>query len=896
MSTIWHRARKYFRKDFLRIIFPSLLTVLLFIAIVVFYFIPLLEQSIMEKKREKTREMIQVVVDILSSFQARVEEGDLPLDEAQARAKEIIRRIRYGPLDQDYFWINTTDPRMVMHPYRTDLEGTDLSNFTGADGQTLFSDFVRAVTHTGSAFVKYTWQIYGNETAQQHKLSFIQLYEPWNWIIGTGVYLDDVRQEILAIKKKLILIFLVILFVILILSFLTVRRQLKSEEGRKEAERRLLQEQQRLRDIIEFLPDATFVIDKTGTVIAWNRAIEIMSGLPKEDMIGQGDFAYGKPFYGYARPVLIDMIFGYEKQIADKYDTMQKQGDTWVAESYVPTMYSGRGAHVMVTASPLYDENGELAGAIESIRDITENVKTLQALKDSEMNYRSIFNATNEAILILHLPSFSITDINQKAIGMFGYTASEFQRISMTTLLDGAPPCTPEAGMERLRNAAKGKDQMVEWKLKTHSGKRFWGEVNLKRTRIGNKDFILTVIRDIDERKQAEEERGQLEAQLQQSQKMEAIGKLAGGIAHDFNNLLTVIQGYCEIALPEVPSGSSLSEYLREIQNASDRAESITKQLLAYTRQQIIQPVTINLNHALKGFGSILSRLLGEDIHLETNLHPNLGMVKADPNQIEQAIMNLSVNAREAMPRGGTLTIETDNVYLDSSFIEKFEGSEAGEYILLRISDTGNGMDETTVSRIFEPFFTTKSKAEGTGLGLSMVYGIVKQNGGLVTVESQRGQGTTFFIYLPRAKQEEKTLHNTKTVQDSPQGEETILLVEDETSVLEMATAVLEKLGYTVLTAENGQEGLELFQQAKQPVSLLLTDVIMPKMSGRELAKLLQQANPTLKILYMSGYTDDVISQHGVLEPDTQFIQKPFLPGDLARKVRAVLDEDITSK
>ncbi len=393
------------------------------------------------------------------------------------------------------------------------------------------------------------------------------------------------------------------------------------------------------------------------------------------------------------------------------------------------------------------------------------------------------------------------------------------------------------------------------------------------------------------ERVQAEQKAKSFEEQLRQSQKIEAVGRLAGGIAHDFNNLLTVIKGYSDLALIKLKEDDPLKGNLKEIQKASQRATDLTRQLLTFSRRQILEIKVINLNTLLQDLDKMLHRVIGEDIELVYLLSDPLGKVRTDPSQIEQMILNLAVNARDAMPSGGKLTIETANVVLDEIYTRTHIGVKPGRYVMLSVSDTGCGMSPEVREHLFEPFFTTKEIGKGTGLGLSTVYGIVKQSGGEIWCYSEPGQGTTFKIYLPSVEEEVTTLHHEEDDKGRlPQGRETVLLVEDEISVRGFAAQVLRENGYKLLEAANGDDALRMAQVYAGKIHLLLTDVVMPQMGGKELAGRLKTIQPNIKVLFTSGYTDNAIVRHGVLEPGSNFLQKPFSPVTLAQKVREVLD------
>lgn len=401
---------------------------------------------------------------------------------------------------------------------------------------------------------------------------------------------------------------------------------------------------------------------------------------------------------------------------------------------------------------------------------------------------------------------------------------------------------------------------------------------------------VVGTAHDITERKRAEETQAKLEEQLRQAHKMESVGRLAGGIAHDFNNLLTVIRGYCDLMQTQIPGGDPLRKDLEQIRRAGERAAGLTRQLLAFSRKQMLAPTSLDLNDLVTNLHKMLGRLIGEDINLVMVLQPGLWSVEADPGQIEQVIVNLAVNARDAMPTGGMLTIETHNVHLDDSYLKTHLEAPSGPCVMLAVTDTGHGMDTPTQAHIFEPFFTTKEVGQGTGLGLATAYGIIKQSGGDITVYSEPGHGTAFKIHLP-ASETASDLTVPQTPPTSRGGAETILLVEDQEEVRGLVGRTLRSNGYTVLEARHGGEALLLAGQHQRPIDLLLTDVVMPQMSGRELAEQLKTFRPQMKVLFMSGYTDDAVVRHGLLTAEVEFLPKPFLPDTLTSKVRQVLDK-----
>jgi len=397
---------------------------------------------------------------------------------------------------------------------------------------------------------------------------------------------------------------------------------------------------------------------------------------------------------------------------------------------------------------------------------------------------------------------------------------------------------------------------------------------------------------DITGRKQAEEEKQKLQAQLLQAQKMESVGRLAGGVAHDFNNMLQTILGYSDLSLAQVEATNPVHEGLLEIRKAAMRSADLTRQLLAFARKQTANPKIIDLNDTVSGMLKMLQRLIGEDIDLAWLPGHSLWPVKMDPSQLDQILANLAVNARDAIADTGKITIETENISLDTAYCTGHPDALPGKYVQLMVSDNGCGMDKETTAQIFEPFFTTKEQGKGTGLGLATVYGIVRQNNGFVNLYSEPGQGTTFSIYLPSFISETVPVAETSRTEEPLNGTETVLLVEDDAAILDLGMTVLQRLGYTVLAANTPNMAIQLAQEQEGEIHLLITDVIMPEMNGRELAQRLSSLRPTMQCLYMSGYTANVIAHHGVLDPGIHFIQKPFSIDALGRAVREALRDN----
>ncbi len=526
-------------------------------------------------------------------------------------------------------------------------------------------------------------------------------------------------------------------------------------------------------------------------------------------------------------------------------------------------------------------------------RDVTERQRNEAALLESERLNRMIAEMASD--YIFHLA------VEPGGRVFMDYASQSFQEITGRTLAEVADVASwasfihaedaPRIAAELQRVISAGRPTEVDCRSLTRAGMR-WTHIYARPELDphGRVVGIIGAVKDVTEQRRMEEAQAKLREQLQQAMKMEAIGRLAGGIAHDFNNLLTGIGGNIELALLDLDPADPLATSLRAVQQATRSAASLTQQLLAFSRKQIIEPRVLALNDLLAGLQRMLPRLLGEDIDLRLVAGQGMAPVKVDPGQFEQVIVNLAVNARDAMPTGGVLVIETADVELGEAYCATHPEARPGRHALLAISDTGAGMSQEVLGHLFEPFFTTKPKGQGTGLGLATIYGTVRQSGGTIEVYSELGRGTTFKIYLPCTAEKADRWAPDGRSDDLPGGHETVLLVEDEQLVRDLAERILRRLGYTVLAARNGAEALQLVEARGGPIDALLTDVVMPGMSGRELAERLVRQHPETRVLYTSGYTENIIAHHGVVDEGLWFLGKPYTPQALARKLRALLD------
>lgn len=519
------------------------------------------------------------------------------------------------------------------------------------------------------------------------------------------------------------------------------------------------------------------------------------------------------------------------------------------------------------------------AAILSIATDITERAKAEMQIRESESLYRYLFDAHTVVKLLVDPDTGDIIDANASAVDYYGWprqTLLSKKIFDLNTL-------SVEKTKLKMEQARKGEQTHFEFRHRRADGSERNVEVFSNAIVIKGKQYLYSIIHDVTNRHYLEE-------QLRQSQKMDAIGRLAGGVAHDFNNMLSVIIATVELTLSSVEQNTPIYEDLLEINSAAQRSAELTRQLLGFSRKQVIKPRILNLNKVVEDQKKMLERLIGEDIHIKLTLNEDLWNVFADPAQMDQVLTNLSVNARDAIGGVGTLSITSDNVLLAEGQSLYEMPIKSGEYVLLSITDTGHGMDAETIEHIFEPFFTTKDQGEGTGLGLATVYGIVKQNNGFMHVDSEPEQGTTFKIYLPRYVSERLSVDKVET-QKIVGGNEIILVVEDEESILKLTRRILERNGYTVLSTASPEEAISITQNYQGKIHLLLSDVVMPRMNGAQLKEELKKVNPKLRTLFMSGYTADVIAQRGVLGEEDEFIQKPFTMGVLAQRVREVLDK-----
>ncbi len=644
-------------------------------------------------------------------------------------------------------------------------------------------------------------------------------------------------------------------------------------------EKRMAQSWEYDGSIINTVREPLIVLDQELRVLLASRSFYKVFAVKPEETVGQLIYDLGNKQWDIPKlRELLETILP-EKTSFDDYEV----------EHYFATI----GRRIMLlNAHQIERAMGKERIILLAIEDITERRQledlleesAVQVIKESEERYRIIFEGATEGILVADAETRRFRYCNPAICEMLGYTEEELTGL-------GVADIHPKESLDHVvaeLEARKRGDRLPGPNLPClrKDGSIIYADIQTTPAIIDGRDCNVGFFTDVTRRMQ-------IESQLRQAQKMEAIGTLAGGVAHDFNNILTTIIGYADLMLTTIDTDNPLIEDVKEIKIAGERAATLTRQLLAFSRKQIVQPKILDLNNLLTNIEKMLARLIGEDIEILIIQGTALWKVEMDPGQVEQVIMNLAINAKDAMPVGGKLIIETINMDLDDDYfaghgiVEKPPGS----YVMMTVTDTGTGMDRKVQEHIFDPFYTTKEKGRGTGLGLATSYGIVKQNNGFIWVYSEPGHGSTFKIYLPGVKGDVKAEEKEQPSVEYLNGSETVLVVEDDNSLRRLAQKTLRSHGYSVLVAENGEDALRISKEHEGTIDLMITDVVMPKMCGRKTAERLQPLYPGMKVIYMSGYTDDSIVYHGVLAPGLNFLEKPFSSEGLVRKVRQVLDK-----
>jgi two-component system cell cycle sensor histidine kinase/response regulator CckA len=857
-------------KRYLKYFLPAFLCVVLFGATIFMYILPRAETALMAEKREMVKELASTVCSLLETYEKQVQDGLLSRTEAQERAIRRVKELRYGPNNKDYFWINDLTPRMVMHPYQPGLNGQDLTQYADPNGVHLFVEMVEVAKDRGAGWVSYSWQWKDDATRIVPKISYVYLFKPWDWIVGTGIYLEDVRSELRQWVRHLIITGIVVFLLIAALSGYLAYRSLRSDTEREKTLDALRSSEQKFASAFREFPGWVVIstLDR-GIYLEVNDTFLNLTGYHRNEIIGRSALDLGT------------WVDPEDRRQAMRI--LEEQG--YVRNLEVKRRIATGQALDMLFSCEIIEIDGEKCLLSISL-DISERKQAERAIRKHEKDMRSVLDAVSETIVLVDRMG-KVLAANQTVCKRLGTTMEELVGRS---IFDFFPPAVAETRRRRYDQVfITGRSVSFE---DSREGFLFEQNVYPLFSEEGSVEAVAIFARDVTEARRSEETKVKLEAQLRQAQKMEAIGTLAGGIAHDFNNILGAIMGYGELAELEAQKGKDNREHLEQIIKAAERARDLVKQILTFSRRSEIDLKPVDLNQLVTHSVNMLGHTIPKMIDIKMNLAGNLDPVKADANQLEQVIMNLAGNAKDAMPDGGELVFETSLICLDEEYSESHIGIAPGWYVLLSVTDTGEGMDKITATQIFDPFFTTKEIGKGTGLGLSTVYGIIKEHDGHITCYSEPGQGTTFKIYFPAAEAEAATADECPP-EDGMQvtsGSETVLMADDEPAIRDIGKAALKNNGYTFLEASSGEEALEIYEAKPDEIDLVILDIGMPGMGGRHCLRRIMKINPRAKVLIASGYSKNGSIKSTFDDGAGGYVAKPFSRAELLKAVREILD------
>jgi len=870
-------------RKFAEFALPAFLVVALFGITVFSFVLPRLEATILASRQNSVRELVRSIEYLLNTYQEDVGNGLIDLSEAQNRALRRIRSFRYGVEMESYFWVSDLKGRFHMHPIRSDLVGRDFDTITDPQARQVLQESIDIATRQKSGFIEYMWKNRPNETQMHSKLAYVSLFEPWGWVIGSGLVYGDVRNEIAVMTRDLTFVGIgVLLFSALLSGYLTWRGIIVRRE-QKRAEKALQQSEMRFRNLFMMAPVPMILADHEIGMVEVNEQFVQIVGYTREELSTRGrwwELAYPDP--------------AYRRSIRSAWQTAVHNTlkNATIVEPFENNVACKDGKTRTMLAGARAIEKSILV----SFLDITDRKQEEAARRKNLELLRTTFNATPDGMLAL-TEKGRIIHVNKKFYKMWKIPESLQQDTNIINYISYVKNQLkdPDLFHQKYEALHKNSDKENFSEILFEDGRifeRYFSPIVLNEEELGS----VWYFRDITERKKIEAERQELQEQFLQSQKLEAVGILAGGVAHDFNNMLGAIIGYAEMGLEKDDSSDTIHKYFSRILDAGQRSASLTRQLLAFARKETVSPVVLEINTAVAGMLKMLHRLIGENIELVWQPADKTCTVKMDPGQLDQILANLCVNAKDAISGIGEITITTGFTTFDSASCTSYLDCAPGDYVQLTVSDNGCGMDKETASHIFEPFFTTKGLGRGTGLGLSTIYGIVKQNDGFIKIYSEPDTGSAFKIFIPyHAGGAVEEI--ARTDEDIPKSHgETILMVEDDPVLQEICEIMLRDLGYAILSASAPSEAIELAEENRDSIQLFITDVIMPEMNGPELATRLVAIVPEVKHLYMSGYTANIIANQGILDDNVNFIQKPFSLRGMAVKIREILDDRTVRK
>ncbi|MCB9480679.1 MAG: cache domain-containing protein [Desulfobacteraceae bacterium] len=816
------------------------------------------------------KQTVEIARNSIEPVLVQYRKQNLSRETALNEVRNLIRRMVYKDhAGNNYIFMSSYKGIMLVQPFEPEKELTDVWGLKDSYGNYIIRSLVEAAkSREGKGYVSYHYQRPG-QTSPQEKISYVVGIPELECYIGTGQYMADLRRDQLNYiieTTALTSVSLIILFFLVWASMKEIRSQNKL----------LHKAEHELSAIFNNAFQLIGTLSCDGRLTKINRSALDLIVRDEKEVIGK--YFWDTPWWNdnHGRNILKKAVHDCSKGLFSRFDiTYNHPGQD---KSFLD-----------FSLSPIFNENGNVIFLLAEGRDMTEQIKTKNDLIMEKEFSENLIKSLPGLFFLYKLEnnSFVLKKWNSQHEELLGLSSNELQNISINSFVEKESLFDLKASVEHVLEYGSVK---VELYLKCKNDESIPFLFMARSFDQSGDKFIVGTGIELTEQKKAQEDNKKLERMLNHSQKMQSVGRLAGGVAHDFNNMLGVIMGHSELALLKVDENHELYSNLKEIQAAASRSADITKQLLAFARKQTISPRPLDLNNTVESMLNMLRRLIGEDIDLIFAPSDHIWAVKMDPSQIDQILVNLCVNARDAIDGAGRITIETSRKTFDDQYCSIHHGFIPGDFTMLTVSDNGCGMNRDVMDNLYEPFFTTKDVGQGTGLGLATVYGIVKQNNGFINVYSEPGHGSTFNIYFPRFAGDEDTDIVDTEKKTSEGGTETVLLVEDEPMILEMTTTMLEMLGYKVLSASSPAEAILLAKDHISTVDLLITDVVMPEMNGRDLAKEVSILYPNIRLLFMSGYTANVIARQGVLYEGVEFIQKPFSMADMTAKVREVLD------
>jgi PAS domain S-box-containing protein len=864
-------ARGTWRAAMLRTAIPAVLTSALFAGTVAFLVLPAFEAHMLTSRKQAARQLAETAVSVVASHGRRVQAGVLTRDQAQRRAREQLRDLRYGEAGKQYFWITDLQPVVVMHPYLREIEGTDLLDMPDASGRPLlhaFRDIVAGPKRGG--FCRYRWQHQDVGGSLHAKISYVKLYEPWGWIVGTGVYVDDIQAKVAAMSRTLILASGAILLVIVGLSAFMVIQSARRESLRLAAERAVREREQILAGILDNTLQFIGRLAPDGTLLMVNRSALDFAQVGSDAVIGKP--FWETPWWTHSprsRQTLREAIVECREQAR----TVHRSARNFSTD--------GTTIEVDFSLTPICDQSGAVESMIAEGRDVTAIHRATEALGRSEKDLAAILDSIGDGVIAID-PGGTVVRLNRVARRML---ADEHGDV-VGRALDAVVQLRDQDG-QRLDDLAgyvlaagdTSASRLAEHRTPGGEVRTVEITVAAVRTDAGVSTGGVLVLRD-------RTDEVALRQQLFQGQKLEAIGQLAGGVAHDFNNLLTVIRGNAELLSEQLCGREAETASVREIVTASSRAADLTRHLLAFSRKGKFQDAPVDVHTLTEEVVRLLRRSIDKRIELRLDLAASHGVVDGDPAQLQNALLNLGLNARDAMPDGGVLTIRSADVSLTAGDARLQDGErQPGRYLEVRVSDDGTGMDEATRRRIFEPFFTTKEPGKGTGLGLAGVYGCVTNHGGWVEVDTAVGRGTTFTLLLPISARSVQPA--SEAAAEPVPGRGRILVVDDEEAVQTFTSRALERLGYEVVLCADGREAVDYCDDHADALDLVILDLIMPRLGGHETYAHLRRLAPDLPVLIASGFSQNEAVAELIRQGAAGFLAKPYSLAQLSRTVRA---------